>query len=342
MGQILPVAAFTTGQFGPLTRYDAWHNLISAVFEPGPPDGRTRQDLTAEASSVHFGQLLLVHAKADAQHFRRTRRLIAREGLDHYMIQVYRAGVCDGTYGETQNTVRPGDVKVIDLAQPFSTFNTDFDNTTLTIPRAALAPLLDRPDRLHGTVLPGNSPLGSVLGAHIHALSGAAGHLTPEEGGVLAAGSIRLVAACLGASQRAQEETNPFRAAAVGQAVRDYIDENITAPALGPDMLIRQFSLSRATLYRLFMDDGGVAAYIQNRRLRRCFLMIADPRQSALRIGEIAYEHGFTSDSVFSRAFRRAFGMTPSEARAEGRGVVAPNQATFINDWMRGLRPRSD
>jgi len=141
---MLPVAAFRTDALAPHTRYDAWHNLISAVFEPLLPDGRARADITAEASSVNLGQVLLVHAKAEAQHFRRTRRLIAKEGLDHYLIQVYRRGVCQGTYGDIQNVVRPGDVKIIDLAQPFATFNTDFDNTTLTIPRAALAPLLRR------------------------------------------------------------------------------------------------------------------------------------------------------------------------------------------------------
>lgn len=315
------------------------------MFDSVPPDDRAGLNLTASVSSVHFGQALLSHAKADAQHFRRTRRLIAKEGLDHYLIQVYRHGICDGTYGEVQNTVRPGDVKIIDLAQPFSTFNTDFDNTTLTLPRAELAPLLERPDTLHGMVLPAASPLGSVLGAHIQALVGAAANLTREAGSMLAGGSIRLVAACLGANARAQEETNPYRAAAAGQAVRNFIDANIANPALGPDMLTRRFGLSRAVLYRLFMEDGGVAAYIQSRRLRRCFLTIADPAQPRARIGDIAHAHGFTSDAQFSRAFRRAFGMTPSEARAEARAGdhdgAGPNQATFINDWMRGLRPRN-
>ena len=342
MGQLLPVAEFTTDLLPPHLRYDAWRNLVCTVFDSVPPDDRAGLNLTASVSSVHFGQALLSHAKADAQHFRRTRRLIAKEGLDHYLIQVYRHGICDGTYGEVQNTVRPGDVKIIDLAQPFSTFNTDFDNTTLTLPRAELAPLLERPDGLHGMVLPAASPLGSVLGAHIQAMS-AAVNLTREAGSMLAAGSVRLVAACLGANARAQEETSPYRAAAAGQAVRDFIDANIATPALGPDMLMRQFGLSRASLYRLFMEDGGVAAYIQNRRLRRCFLTITDPSQPPARIGDIAHALGFTSDAQFSRAFRRAFGMTPSEARAEAQagdhaGVV-PNQATFINDWMRRLQP---
>ncbi len=339
MAGILPNAKFESGFLSPRSRYEAWRNLVSAVFEPVLPDDHARHDLRAEVSSVHFGQVLLVNAKAEAQHFRRTRRLIATEGLDHYLIQVYRDGICDGTYGDVQNTVHPGDVKIIDLAQPFHTFNTDFDNTTLTIPRAALAPLLDRPDSLHGTVLPGASPLGSVLGAHIQALSAAGPNLTPREGAILAAGSVRLVAACLGANPRSRDETQAYKAAAMGQAVRDFIDENIGSPLLGPDLLARHFSLSRAGLYRLFTDDGGVAAYIQTRRLRQCFLAITDPAQAHRRYGDIAHANGFSSDAHFSHAFRRAFGMTPGEARNEAAAIHAPSEATFINQWMRGLRP---
>ncbi len=341
MRSILPRATFETSCLPPRSRYEAWRNLISAVFEPRLPDDDVRQDLTAEASSVHFGQILLVNAKAEAQHFSRTRRLIASEGLDHYLVQVYRSGICEGSYGDVQNVVRPGDIKIIDLAQPFETFNTGFDNTTLTIPRAALAPLLDRPDGVHGTVLPADSPLGSVLGSHILALAAVGPDLTMTEAASLATGSVRLVAACLGANPRARGETQAYRAVGRGQAVRDFIDENIASPLLCPELLAKHFRLSRAGLYRVFADEGGVAAFIQARRLRRCFLAITDPAQAHRRFGDIAHAHGFSSDAHFGRAFRQAFGMTPGEARYEAGAIPAPSEASFINQWMRGLRPDS-
>lgn len=338
MDRMLPVAEFTTAALTPLARYEAWRDLISAVFEPALPDGHQRHDLRAEVSSAHFGQVLLVNATAEAQHFSRSRRLIATENLDHYLIQVYRSGVCDGTYGEVQNTVRPGDIKIIDLAQTFRTFNTDFANITLTVPRTALAPLLDRPDAMHGIVLPREAPLARVIAAHIQELSTLAPQLTPIEGAALAAGTVRLVGACLGANPRSRDETRSYRLAAMGQAVRDFIGENVASPLLGPDLLARRFNMSRAQLYRLFAGEGGVAAYIQARRLKHCFLAITDPGQSRRRIGEIAFEVGFSSDAHFSHAFRRAFGMTPSEARAGAGLVRPPSRDTFINDWMRGLR----
>lgn len=132
---------------------DAWQPLISTVFEPTAPSSRPRKDLRAEACVTCSGDLPIMQAAAEAQHFTRAQRLITAEDMDHDLIQHYRSGVCDGTSGDVSNTVRPGAIKTIDLARPFHTFNTDFDKIPLTIPRAALAPLLARLDSVHGTVL---------------------------------------------------------------------------------------------------------------------------------------------------------------------------------------------
>jgi AraC-like DNA-binding protein len=339
MQHVLPAAEFTTEALPARGRYEAWRNLVSAVFEPRPAEA-DRVDIRAHASSVHLGRALVVHAIAEAQYFTRTKRLITTEGLDHYLIQVYRHGVCDGTYGKVQNTVRPGDVKVIDLGRPFSTFNTDFDNITLTIPRSALAPLVAHPDGLHGTVLARETGMAKVLASHIRQLAACADGLNPAEGAALGAASVRLVAACLGANPRARDETRPYRAAAIGQCVRDFIDRNLASPRLEPATLAQHFHMSRAQLYRLFPGEGGVAAYIRSRRLRACFLAITDPMHGAEAIGEIALNLGFGSEAHFSRAFRTAFGISPSEARAARPtpGIAtSPGTSTFINDWMRGL-----
>jgi len=340
--QVLPIAQFATDSLEPRQRFDAWRNLVSTVFEATPPDDLSGLDYPAHATSVHFGSVFVVSVAAASQHFTRSQRLIAAEGLDHYLIQVYRHGVCDGTYGEVQNTVHPGDIKVIDLARPFNTFNTQFDNITLTIPRPALAPLLDRPAAMHGTVLGRNTPLGRVVASHLRELSANAASLTPTEGAAVAAATVRLVAACLGANPRARDETMPYKAAAIGQAVRDFIDQHLASPLLEPDTLTQRFHMSRTQLYRLFAEEGGVAAYIQARRLQRCFLTLSHPGHARRGIGEIALGCGFASEAHFSRAFRRAFGITPSEARAAASvpGLLRPaGRDGFLNEWMRGLRP---
>ena len=255
--------------------------------------------------------------------------MIAAENLDRYLVQVYRVGVCDGTYGDVQNKVYPGDIEIIDRARPFHTFNSDFDNITLTLPRAALAPLLANPDGLHGTVLHRDTAEARLLTAHIMELAASAAKLDTTTG--------HAVAACLGPAAQARNEIAPRHAAATSETISQYIDRHLTPSALSPDSLTQRFRMSRAQLHRAFPDDGGVQAYIRTQRLRRCFQAIATPAQAGRGIGEIARSVGFVSESHFSRVFHQAFGLKPSEARAQAVAPPAVGAHSFINDRMRQL-----
>jgi AraC-like DNA-binding protein len=105
--------------------------------------------------------------------------------------------------------------------------------------------------------------------------------------------------------------------------------------------------LSRSTLYALCEPLGGVAAFIQKRRLNRVHAILANPHHRG-RISEVAHQHGFVSGAHFSRAFRRAFDCSPREARdaslsrrasigGAGEHNVGFDLGTYEN-WVRRLR----
>jgi Response regulator containing CheY-like receiver domain and AraC-type DNA-binding domain len=64
--------------------------------------------------------------------------------------------------------------------------------------------------------------------------------------------------------------------------------------------------------------DESFTDYVLGQRLARAYRELTDPRTSGRLINVIAYDAGFNNISYFIRAFRRRFGMTPSEARAGG------------------------
>jgi AraC-like DNA-binding protein len=72
--------------------------------------------------------------------------------------------------------------------------------------------------------------------------------------------------------------------------------------------------MSRSKLYRLLENDGGVAHFINRERLREAHRRLSAHRE-ALSIHAIGNEVGFVDHSTFSRAFRREFGYSPTEAR---------------------------
>lgn len=92
-----------------------------------------------------------------------------------------------------------------------------------------------------------------------------------------------------------------------------YIEQHLDDPELGVDRLQSAFSVSRATLYRMFSEIGGIARFIRMRRLlaaRQCLR-----RRPDLGITWLLYELGFGSERQFQRAFQAEFGVSPSEWR---------------------------
>jgi AraC family transcriptional activator of mtrCDE len=81
--------------------------------------------------------------------------------------------------------------------------------------------------------------------------------------------------------------------------------------------LASRASASRASLVRMFQKTIGMAPLQFLTELR---LGLARRKLSAtnLPLAEIAAEIGYRSESAFSRAFRRRFGMPPGEMRASG------------------------
>ncbi len=93
----------------------------------------------------------------------------------------------------------------------------------------------------------------------------------------------------------------------------DYIDRNITRDICLFD-LSREAGFSVPHFYRLFKRLTGdtVGEYI----LRRKVVMSADDLAAGNKsVCSIAMEYGFESHDVFTRAFKRVYGVTPSKYR---------------------------
>nr|MBF0683636.1 AraC family transcriptional regulator [Pseudomonas sp.] len=97
---------------------------------------------------------------------------------------------------------------------------------------------------------------------------------------------------------------------------------------------------SRSHLYRLFQRYGGVSAYILRLRLRQAAAELV--RNPGRAITEIAYGLGFNSPSDFSRAFRRAYGYSPSDVRMQLAKGMAQSSHTVDQFSTRPNRPYWD
>jgi AraC-like DNA-binding protein len=67
------------------------------------------------------------------------------------------------------------------------------------------------------------------------------------------------------------------------------------------------------------MEGVSFTEYVVAQRLARTHAALADPGCNHLSIGAMALGAGFSDLSYFNRTFRRRYGATPSEVRAQAR-----------------------
>ncbi len=105
----------------------------------------------------------------------------------------------------------------------------------------------------------------------------------------------------------------PRRAAL--DSLKRLVEQHLDSPALSAEFVCARSGWSRATVYRLFEVEGGLAHYIRKRHLLHAFRELTSGQPPHLRILDLALAHQFASEASFNRAFRRAFGIPPGKAR---------------------------
>ena len=97
--------------------------------------------------------------------------------------------------------------------------------------------------------------------------------------------------------------------------ITNYIKENYTAE-LSLESLAEIFGYSPTYLSRMFQKYAGInyKSYLQSIRVERAFRELANTEHT---VSEVALNNGFPTSKAFAKAFRRKYGMLPSEYRKD-------------------------
>lgn len=312
----IPRSNLDTRGMAPKLAAAAWAEHIQLVF-----DSRLRQDVEGpidiRVDSYSFGMGMILGGAIQPGIINdRSAYRIGRDGGDYYMLIFLLSGepMIDRRQA-SPDYMSPGDIFVCDLSQPQMLVSGRCQTLTYGIARERLAPLLKAPDAQNMRVLrSGNNPLARLLLAHTLSLHENAPDFTPIEAETLTQPTLDLIAALLNGAPH--EATRDGVAAVLFDEIRRHIDQRLFTGDLSAQHIAERFGISVRKLFYLFEAMGGVAAYIQERRLHRARLVLMDTNEAHRTIADIAEGHGFSQRTGFIRAFRRLYGMAPSEVRS--------------------------
>lgn len=214
---------------------------------------------------------------------------------------------------DARTRLAPGDLVVLDGGRPFSVHMTDqVRQIAVILPSGMLEPGRGAKaacaQRIDGSSMLGKWVRDLVLDAAIHRQQ----EITPLESDALLAALSSLLKPVVFQSV---EEDGRAQDRLYARACR-HIDEHLADETLSPEGIAQAIGVSVRGLYRVFARHQQVVSqYIKNRRLERCAAALRSGGAAAANLGALSYAWGFADASHFSLAFKKYFGVSPSDYR---------------------------
>ncbi|RQO46298.1 AraC family transcriptional regulator [Variovorax sp. KBW07] len=300
----------------------AWQERMSPVYDIRPTSAHGEESFDASLSRFSIGDLTFFDIHTSPNVAVRSLGRVSTESVRDITFSVFLEGAPAHFHGHKRQAETPHappvpsapSILALDMDQPCTIRSFRGRMLLFFVPRALVESAFPDAASLHGRRVEATTPLARTLVAHLVALNRQIVGLGREEASEAFFTAIQLLAAVFSRQAGLSGGARAAVRAAVHGQVRRHVEEHLHDPDLSPDSVLQSLRLSRASVYRLFEHEGGLAAYIRARRLR----MAADElvRFPHVAVQDIAAGLGFNNASSFTRAFRRAYDIAPQELHA--------------------------
>ncbi|MEU4162887.1 helix-turn-helix domain-containing protein [Actinoplanes sp. NPDC026670] len=302
---------WSTLDVAPARQFGHWREMICQAFLALTPESDLRDGFAGSVTQWPLGAFSIARITSQRQRVERTERDLAGGSPPGFYANLQVTGVSTMRQAGRFTVLRPGDLAVVDTGEPFTfEFGDDFRQLSFFVPEGLLQAQVSGPIST-ATRVPTTSGVGAALRHLLTALPAAPVRLAPHAAALLAAALSEPVAAT---PRRAPHNH--------ARAVAD-IEEHLTDEDLSPSATARRLEISVRSLHALFAGrELSYTATVRRLRLERAARDLRDPARAHLRVADVAADAGFADVAGFHRAFRRAFGQTPTELRRRGSTVV--------------------
>ncbi|HEX3778782.1 MAG TPA: helix-turn-helix domain-containing protein [Pseudonocardiaceae bacterium] len=296
--------------------HEQWRASLSDAFNGLVPDARDIEERASARGSlacVRLGEVAAFQVTGDPQTLRRTGQQTRKRPTDLLKVCIQRRGTATVQQGDRDIALGPGWLAIYDIDQPYALRldGIDWCSDVVAFPRTALS----IPDRLLHSLMsravPAAQGPGAVLSEFVSTavrqrtgvVAGAAEHLGRA--------AVDLVAAALSGPDTLPNEPDPVR-----WQVISFIRSHLADPGLSHESVAAAHHMSSRTLHRLFADEQqSVSRLIRTMRLEAVRQDLTSERLAAQSITQIAARWGLHDMPHFTRVFRAAYGLRPSDLR---------------------------
>jgi AraC-like DNA-binding protein len=283
--------------------------------------------IRTQSSWLVLPEVQIAHNETTAFGIHRNRHHLADAGEDIVLAIHLHGGLQRCQQGGREAVLREGDATLwgTHITGQFQLAHQQtVHSMSIAVPRAALARRIAAPERALARTIARDTPALKLLRHYVNALAIDADTLDTLDAPTRALAAqhvLDMLTLLCDLDHAGSDPVHPthqggLRAARL-VALKNDIAAHLCDGALSIGMMAARHGISVNYIGLLFKDEGTTFTdYVRAQRLRLAWQSLTDLRQLARTISDIAYGAGFNDVSYFNRAFRRQFGMSPSEARA--------------------------
>ncbi len=263
-----------------------------------------------------FGPLRATRIVTDPMTAARTRNNLATSREDRFLVALQLRGHTFGSQDGREVSLGAGEFALFDSARPYTVdFQGDgFDHLVFHIPRDALTRTGVDGRRDTARVFGSGSRSDQLVANYLLNLSRLDETVSDADRIAYGAMAVELLGASLRPAAEFADTIDPLELAA---RMKTFARSQISSPSLSPTIVSEIHGISVRQLHRIFaLTDSSFGAWLREQRLTRCFADLQNPDLAHLTIAQVSARYGIVDPAVFSRTFRRRFGLSPSEVRS--------------------------
>ncbi|PRI09978.1 helix-turn-helix domain-containing protein [Leucobacter massiliensis] len=296
---------------------EGFRSIVSASFVPLRVSAEHTEPFEARLVSADADEVVFTEVTARPHLVERTPETIASGGSGYYKVSLLLAGSSIIVQDGRETVMQPGDLTVYDTSRPYSLlFDEAFRNLIMMFPKNRLELPDAFTEQLTAVSLNReDAGLAQVISGFLAQFPGQLTSIDERVRAKLAHTSLDLVSTLFAHILDADPQQRDPRQLLL-QKIYAHIDAHLGSPDLSPRSIAAAHYISTRHLHALFREAGStVSTRIRDRRLERCRAELLDPVLSDRTVSAIAARWGFTDAAHFSRTFKAAYGVSPSELR---------------------------
>lgn len=335
----IPSFRFTNASLPVEDRFDAWREYMISVADIEPLNsGRSSGLFSVEAWNL--GQVVFVRELNPGARFFRTPKKVRASAEDHYYLYLLREGrnATHSYRGKAPEKKSRGIHNVAALhsmADVTRGVMEDMDCLIVFLPRDLFGRATSIMDRHTNENLLG--PTGQLISDYVNLIAGQLPSLTTQIGAGVSRSLVELVKANFSRNDGDNQGIDPdIFHTVVKSRIRAYIHHHLHDKSLSVHGICRAMAISRASLYRLFEEEGGIMNYILRRRMDAVLKELQRSYQEK-SLPELAEAFGFRDPVELTRNFRRLSGESINIHRSVSRRRHQTNELSYLTEALRDI-----